>query len=205
MTDSTQTIPGTDNLPLVLASSSPYRRALLEKLHIPFVCVSPNINEQALASESPTTLVKRLALEKAQAVARQHPDSWIIGSDQVAVLDGEIITKPRNHQQAHSQLRRASGQTITFVTGLCLYNRNKRKHQSIAEPFQVEFLELSDDQIENYLQKEKPYDCAGSFKSEGLGIALLAKFQGKDPNCLIGLPLIQLVALLRQEGIEPLV
>lgn len=191
-------------LPLLLASSSPYRREILQKLHIPFECHSPDIDESRLENESPTQLVERLALEKAQAVSEIYPNTLIIGSDQVAVLDNTIMTKPHTHENAIQQLRASSGNTVTFLTSLCLLNSQTGKHQLATIPYSVDFLELSDSQIENYLLKEEPYRCAGSFKSEGLGITLFKRFEGDDPNSLIGLPLISLTAMLRNEGVEPL-
>lgn len=166
--------------------------------------ISPDIDESALDGESPSALVQRLSLEKAQAIAVKHQNALIIGSDQVAVLDDEIITKPHNHARATKQLTLASGRKVTFLTGLCLYNSNTQQHQLIVEPYTVNFLSLSEEQIEQYLLKEKPYNCAGSFKSEGLGITLFSSMEGNDPNSLIGLPLIALIKMLRQEGIEPL-
>jgi septum formation protein len=192
------------DLPLILASSSPYRQELLNKLGLAFESISPDIDETALDNETPTALVSRLALEKAQAVAANHHKSLIIGSDQVAVIGDSIITKPHDHERARLQLRQSSGTSVTFLTSLCLYNSLSHEHQLIVEPFTVDFLTLSDEQIENYLLKEKPYNCAGSFKAEGLGITLFSRLHGDDPNSLIGLPLIQLIAMLRQQGVEPL-
>ncbi len=191
-------------LPIILASSSPYRRELLNKLQLPFDSESPDINETRKDLESPTELVRRLALEKAQAVAKAHPQALIIGSDQVAVLGDKVMTKPYTHENAVAQLQASSGQTVTFLTSLCLLNSHTGQHQLAISPYSVEFLELSKDQIENYLKMEQPYQCAGSFKSEGLGISLFKRFEGEDPNSLIGLPLIQLIEMFRKEGIEPL-
>lgn len=204
MANSVEKVFDIDRPSLILASSSIYRREILKKLKIPFDCVSPDIDEQPLSGETPKELVKRLALEKAQKVAVKHPQSLIIGSDQIAVLDTKIITKPCNHQQAQSQLRQSSGRVLTFLTSLCLYNASKQQYQSTVESSEVKFLDLSDTQINHYLRKDKPYNCAGSFKFEGLGITLVAQFKGNDPNSLVGLPLIKLVSMLRQEGIEPL-
>jgi septum formation protein len=191
-------------LPLILASSSPYRRELLQKLTLSFECHSPNIDESAIGGESPEQLVERLALEKALAVAVEHPKALIIASDQVAVLEDEIMTKPHTHDNAIKQLNRSSGKTVNFLTSLCLLNSQTGKHQIIIAPYSVEFLTLSPQQIDNYLHKEQPYQCAGSFKSEGLGITLFKRFNGEDPNSLIGLPLIALTEMLRKEGVEPL-
>lgn len=191
-------------LPLILASSSPYRREILHKLHLNFECYSPNIDESMKKGETPTELVKRLALEKAQAVSEQYPNALIIGSDQVAVLGDTIMTKPHNHENATLQLQASSGKKVTFLTSLCLLNSQTGQHQVQVCLYAVEFLNLSAAQIEAYLQKEQPYQCAGSFKSEGLGITLFKRFEGDDPNSLIGLPLISLVSMLRNEGVEPL-
>jgi septum formation protein len=191
-------------LPIILASSSPYRRELLNKLSLPFTCHSPDINEAALQGEPPEDLVKRLALEKAKAVAINHPNALIIASDQVAVLDGHVMTKPHTHENAIKQLTRSSGHTVRFLTSLCLLNSKTNEHQLTTAPYSVEFLPLTAPQIEAYLIKEQPYQCAGSFKSEGLGITLFKCFEGKDPNSLIGLPLIELTRMMRNEGVEPL-
>ncbi len=186
---------------LVLASTSPYRLAVLQKLPLEFVTDSPDIDENPQADESPQELVKRLSLAKAQAVAPRHPHSLIIGSDQVAVLGGQILGKPGTHENAVIQLRNASGHQVVFNTGLCLLNSDTGHAQVRCVPFTVQFRRLSDEQIERYLQHEKPYNCAGSFKSEGLGITLFEKLLGDDPNTLIGLPLIELVRMLENEGI----
>lgn len=191
-------------LPIILASSSPYRRELLAKLTLPFDSSSPDIDESAKDKESPHQLVERLAQEKAKKVAETYPNALIIGSDQVAIIDDVIMTKPHTHENAIQQLKQSSGRTVTFLTSLCLLNSQTEQVQSSVTPYSVEFLDLSEAQIESYLQKEKPYHCAGSFKSEGLGITLFKRFHGEDPNSLIGLPLISLTHMLRQEGIEPL-
>ncbi|WP_455198921.1 Maf family protein [Kaarinaea lacus] len=189
---------------LVLASTSPYRRELLQRLGLSFETISPNIDETASPDETPEQLVKRLAESKARAVAFDYPDSLIIGSDQVAVLNGDILGKPGNHENALEQLGNASGQEVIFLTGLCLLNTGSGNCQLAVEEFSVVFRKLSQEQIENYLQREKPYDCAGSFKSEGLGIALFEKMQGNDPNALIGLPMITLISMLFAEGLDVL-
>lgn len=189
---------------LILASSSTYRQALLKKLGLPFESISPDIDESHRQDESAPELVRRLALEKAQAIASNHPEALIIGSDQVATLEDKIITKPHGHQRAVEQLRDASGKQVTFVTGLCLYNSRTQQHQLTTCPYRVNFLPLSDTQIEHYLRREQPYNCAGSFKSEGLGITLFSSIEGDDPNSLIGLPLIALTRMLRNEGLDPL-
>ncbi len=181
---------------LVLGSSSPFRKALLEKLDLSFDCDSPDIDETPLKNESPKDMVARLAKLKAQAIAERHPQSIIIASDQCATLDGEIIGKPHNHKNAVKQLKKASGRAVTFYTSLCVYNAGTNQFEETVEPFYVYFRELTDQQIENYLQKEQPYNCAGSFKSEGLGISLFERLEGNDPNTLIGLPLIELIKML---------
>lgn len=189
---------------IILASTSPYRRTLLERLQIPFETIAPDVDETPLQGETPQQLVERLAVGKAQAVARKAKSALVIGSDQVAVHNGEIIGKPRDHVHAVQQLRAASGNTITLYTGLALVNSDTGTTQSEVVLYRVTFRRLTDEQIETYLRKEQPYDCAGSVKSEGLGIALLQRFEGEDPNTLIGLPLIRLVSMLEQEGVLPL-
>jgi MAF protein len=190
--------------PILLASSSPYRRTLLEKLGLAFDWISPNIDECALKDEAPDALVQRLSFEKANVLASEHPERLIIGSDQVAVLGNLILGKPHTHAKAVEQLREASGKVVTFKTGLCLLNAYTGKAQVAVENFEVHFRKLSDSQIHHYLHYEKPYDCAGSFKSEGLGIGLFSKLAGDDPNTLVGLPLIRLIEMLNKEGIDPL-
>ena len=187
---------------LVLASTSPFRRELLQKLQLAFTTDSPDIDESRYDGETPEQLVARLAEEKAMAVAARQPDSLIIGSDQVAVIDGEILGKPGNHDKAVAQLKTASGRRVTFLTGLCLYNSATGDSQVEVVPFGVVFRELSESQIENYLQAEQPYNCAGSFRSEAMGIALFERLEGEDPNTLIGLPLIRLVRMLEAEGVR---
>ena len=187
---------------LVLASTSPYRKALLEQLQLTFSCARPEVDETPRDSESVENMVVRLSELKAHAVASDFPDSLIIGSDQSAVLNGEILTKPGNRENAIKQLQAASGQRITFQTGLCLLNTTTGSSQTACVPFTVVFRRLSDKIIGQYLDKEQPYNCVGSFKSEGLGVALFERFEGDDPNALIGLPLIRLNEFLRNEGIE---
>ncbi len=186
---------------LILASSSPYRRELLARLMIPFEVMVPDVDEAPIPGEAPQALVERLAIAKAQAVARQHADTLVIGSDQVAVYDGKIVGKPLTHDRAVEQLRIASGKAVTLYTGLALIDSASGRVQNEVIPFRVVFRALTDSQIENYLRKEQPYHCAGSVKSEGLGIALLERFEGDDPNALIGLPLIRLVRMLEREGL----
>ena len=187
---------------LVLASSSPFRRELLERLKIPFEAIAPEVDESPRSGETPQQLVERLAIEKARKVAAQRPDALVIGSDQVAVYDGRIVGKPHTHDKAVQQLRSASGKAVTLYTGLALINAATQRVQCEVIPYRVVFRALSDAQIESYLRKEQPYSCAGSVRSEGLGIALLEKFEGDDPNTLIGLPLIRLVRMLESEGVK---
>jgi septum formation protein len=187
---------------LILASSSPFRRELLERLHIPFEVIAPEVDETPRPAETPPALVKRLAIEKAHKIAGQKPGALVIGSDQVAVYNGSIVGKPHSHDNAVQQLRTASGKTVTLYTGLALINADTRRVQCEVIPYRVVFRSLTDAQIESYLRKEQPYSCAGSVRSEGLGIALLEKFDGDDPNTLIGLPLIRLVRMLENEGMK---
>ncbi|MFT6918700.1 MAG: MAF protein [Cognaticolwellia sp.] len=189
---------------LVLGSTSPFRKEILAKLNIPFVCAKPNIDESAFDNESPVELVERLAIEKAKAVAGEFPDALIIGSDQVAICDGEILGKPHNFENAVKQLEKFSNKTVVFYTGLCVYDSGLDYTTALIEPFLVHFNQLSLSDIENYLHAEQPYNCAGSFKSEGLGICLFKKLEGDDPNTLIGLPLIKLVELLKQHDVNVL-
>lgn len=185
---------------LVLASTSPFRRALLEKLDVEFETVAPDVDENILIDEIPEQLVARLSEAKAQAVADRFDHALVIGSDQVAVVDGQVLGKPGDHENAVKQLRRVSGKRVSFLTGLCVINTESKRVQLDVIPFNVIFRKLNDRQIENYLRKEKPYNCAGSFKSEGLGIALFDRLEGDDPNSLIGLPLIRLIRMLESEG-----
>ena len=185
------------SLPLVLASTSIFRRELLTRLTSDFSQDSPNVDESPLANESAPQLAQRLAILKAQALTTQYPRHLIIGSDQVASFDNKLIGKPHTHQNAIQQLLTFSGQRVDFYTGLCLFNSQTQQLQSSVEVFSVFFRVLTPQQIENYLYKEQPYQCAGSFKSEGLGICLFEKMQGDDPTSLIGLPLIQLVSFLQ--------
>jgi septum formation protein len=187
---------------LVLGSTSPFRRQLLAKLGLPFDTAAPETDESPLPGERPEQLVARLAEAKARAVASHYPGALIIGSDQVAVNSGEILGKPHTHEKAMAQLRSASGSHVRFLTGLCLYNAATNHAQVEVVPFDVVFRELSDEMIDNYLKAEQPYNCAGSFKSEAMGIALFDKLEGEDPNTLIGLPLIRLVRMLEKEGVR---
>jgi len=187
---------------LVLASSSPFRRDLLAKLSLPFEQASPEVDESPLANEMPQQLVVRLAALKAQALAPRFPSSLIIGSDQVAIgPDGQVLGKPHTHERAVAQLLTMSGQRVTFVTGLCLLNVASGQLQTHCEPFDVVFRTLTQHQVERYVTAEQPLNCAGSFKSEGLGIALFRALDGRDPNALVGLPLIALVDMLAKESV----
>lgn len=196
------------SLPLLLASSSVYRKQLLQKLQLPFECSSPDIDESVLENEEPQAYVERLAIEKAKALSINFPNHLIIGSDQCAVLqtngEQQILGKPHNIEKAVNQLSQASGQSVTFLTGLCVYNSRSKKCLSLVEPFIVHFRDLTESQIRRYIEQEMPLDCAGSFKSEGMGIRLFSALEGRDPNSLIGLPLIALVDLLEQQGVEVL-
>ncbi len=187
---------------LVLGSTSPFRRELLERLQLDFSVDSPDIDETPLADESPEDYVLRLSLEKAKAVAQRHPDSLIIASDQCSILDGIIRGKPGNHENARKQLAESSGKRVSFLTGLCLYDSSDNTYQLDLVPFHVDFRKLDKEEIESYLQAEKPYFCAGSFKSEGLGITLFKRMQGDDPTALIGLPLIRLSEMLRGKSFK---
>ena len=186
---------------LILASTSPYRRELLDRLGLPFEVDSPQTGENRLPGESPEALALRLSEAKARAVARAHPDALIIGSDQVATVDGLIYGKPGSHERAVEQLRALSGKTVNFYTGLCLYNARNGHVEVCGVPTLVTFSELTDEEIERYLHREPAHDCAGSAKSEGLGITLLSRIAGDDPSALVGLPLIALCALLRKNGV----
>lgn len=187
---------------LLLASSSPYRRELLSRLRLPFDCRAPHIDETAKPGESPEQLVRRLSREKTQALAETHPDHLIIGSDQVAVLDDRIIGKPHTFERAREQLLSCSGRRLDFLTGLALLDSRSGVEQLDCLSFSVHFRELSEAQIDRYLSAEKPFDCAGSFKAEGLGISLFRTTEGEDATSLIGLPLIRLVDMLNSAGIE---
>ena len=187
---------------LILASSSKFRRELLHKLQIPFSSISPKVDETALPNEKPHETALRLAQDKARKIAKKHPHALVIGCDQVATLDGEQIGKPGNHHNATLQLQKMRGREVTFHSALCLYNAETNVMQAEVVPYLVRFRKLTDAQIENYLNKEQPYQCAGSAKSEGLGIALIERMIGEDPNALIGLPLIKLISMLNNEGVS---
>lgn len=193
-------------LPLILGSGSKYRREILDRLHLNYDVVKPDIDESAINSESPQQLVGRLAEAKARAVEKRmtYDDAIIIGSDQVAVCDGNILGKPGNHENAVRQLSSFVGKTVTFYTGLAVFNTEAQQCEVRVEPFEVEFRQLTTEEIERYVELENPFDCAGSFKSEGLGISLFSGLKGNDPNTLIGLPAIALLDMLRTHGINPL-
>jgi septum formation protein len=188
--------------PLILASTSRYRRELLARLHLPFDVQPPEVDETARIGETPRELAERLALEKAQAVAARFPEAVVIGSDQVADLAGEALGKPGDHARATAQLRRMRGQTLVFQTAVAVVCQATGFVQRDLAPVRVVFRELSDAAIEHYLQAEQPYDCAGSAKSEGLGIALLSAIDSDDPTALVGLPLIRTCRMLRSAGVD---
>lgn len=187
--------------PLVLGSTSPYRRELLQRLQIPFDVAAPDVDESPLPGESPRQLAERLALAKASAVASGFPRAVVIGSDQVADLNGLPLGKPGSHEQAVIQLRQMRGQTVIFQTAVAVVCLQSGFEQSSLAQVRVKFRELSDEEIENYLCAEQPYDCAGSAKSEGLGIALLESIESDDPTALVGLPLIRTCQMLRAAGV----
>ncbi|REL29741.1 septum formation inhibitor Maf [Thalassotalea euphylliae] len=189
---------------IVLGSTSIYRKALLEKLNLPFDCVKPEVDETPFENESPEKLVARLAQAKAKAAGTDVNNALVIGSDQVAVHQGKILGKPHTVENAIQQLTRFSGQSVTFLTGLSVVDTQSGQAQTIVEPFTVHFRELTHEAITSYVHAEMPLNCAGSFKSEGLGICLFEKLEGDDPNSLIGLPLIQLTKLLQHFGVDVL-
>jgi septum formation protein len=189
---------------IILASSSSYRQTILKKLHIPFTCASPNIDESSVLGESISEQVERLAKSKALAIAtnKANINSYVIGSDQLASFNGQVLGKPGDFATAKQQLLMFGGQTVTFYTGLCLVHSAKNQLAQIVETFDVTFKNLTKDQISTYLRIEQPYDCAGSFKCEGLGIALFDSLDGRDPNTLIGLPLIALMDLFKTMSVD---
>jgi septum formation protein len=187
---------------LILASSSIYRRELLTRLQIPFSCISPDVDETQIEGELPQETALRLAKDKAIKIATSHVDALIIGCDQVATIDNIQLGKPLNHDNATKQLRMMRGREVIFHSALCLYNAKTQNMQATVVPYIVQFRNLTDAQIENYLLKEQPYHCAGSAKSEGLGIAIIEKMTGEDPNALIGLPLIALINMLNHESVS---
>jgi septum formation protein len=187
--------------PLVLASTSPYRRALLERLRLPFEVEPPGVDETALSGETARDTALRLAQAKARAVAPKFPRALVIGSDQVATLDGDRLGKPGGHERAVAQLKAMRGRTVVFHTALALLDSASGAMQTAEVPTEVRFRDYSDKEIERYLEIERPYDCSGSAKIEGLGIVLVERVSGDDPTALIGLPLVQLCAMLRSEGV----
>jgi len=189
---------------LILASTSRYRRELLQRLRMPFEVVSPDVDESPRPGEAPGALAARLALAKAEAVAARHYDAVVIGSDQVAELDGETIGKPHTHARAVAQLRAMSGRRVVFHTAVAVVRRERGFARSVLAPVVVTFRVLTDAEIDRYLRAEQPYDCAGSAKCETLGIALLAAIDSDDPTALVGLPLIRTCGLLREAGLDPL-
>ena len=194
-------MPSHSHRKLILGSTSPYRRALMDRLCIPYSVESPHVDETPLPGEAPEQLARRLALAKAQAVAARFPDCVVIGSDQVADLAGEPLGKPGTHARAVAQLRQMRGQTVVFQTAVAVVCLDTGFCQQDLAPVRVKFRALSDSEIENYLLQEQPYDCAGSAKSEGLGIALLESIDNDDPTALVGLPLIRTCTMLRAAGI----
>ncbi len=199
----------TNSVPIILASTSKYRQSLLKKLQLPFVCQAPDCDENHLPKESASDMSLRLAVEKAKSVAAHHKHGLVIGSDQTATIlnnqvNNSILGKPGTRENAINQLLNCSGNTVRFFTGLSVVNAQTNEIKHHIEHFDVIFRELTEQQITRYIDKEKPFDCAGSFKSEGLGIALFSRLQGNDPNSLVGLPLISLCNLLNEFGVETL-
>lgn len=176
----------------------------MQRLRLPFIQASPEIDETPTGIETPTEYVERLAISKAEALASDYSEHWIIGSDQTCVIEGKICGKPGTEEQALIQLKAAQGKRITFLTGLCLYNPVSGSKYSLVEPFHVNFRSLSDQELQRYIALEQPLDCAGSFKMEGLGINLFSSFEGRDGNSLMGLPLMGLCDLMREAGLNPL-
>lgn len=195
---------------LILGSSSPYRKALLERLNLSFECHSPNIDESPFKQELATDLVERLTIAKAFAVHNERlqnnntPNAIIIASDQVAILDDQILGKPITEENAIQQLTQFSGKKVSFLTGLCVFNQQNNTYKYKLNKYHVYFRKLEHDEIQRYVTIEQPLDCAGSFKCEGLGVCLFEKMEGDDPNSLIGLPLISLCQLLKEQGINPI-
>ena len=190
--------------PLVLASSSAIRKRVLAKIGIEFIAISPDVDESPRPEETPEALVQRLSEKKARKVGQQYSNHLIIGSDQVAVVNHEIVGKPSSRSQAIKHLEAASGRTVSLYTGIALLNSGTGRIQVDVLPYQVQFRELNRAVIENYIDRDQPYDCGGSLRSEGLGIALLSKFEGQDPNILLGLPMIRLIDMLAEESVFPL-
>ncbi len=192
------------NPSLILASSSPFRRELLSRLQLPFESISPDVDESRTDGEDAVAYVKRLADAKAHSIALDHPQAVVIGSDQCSYLDGQILGKPGSHEKALKQLQQARGREVVFYTGLSVQHQAKGFHVVDHAEFRVGFRDLTDQQLEHYLQVEQPYDCAGSFKSEAYGITLFSHMSGDDPTTLVGLPLIKLTRMLEQAGVEVL-
>jgi MAF protein len=190
---------------LTLASTSPYRAELLERLGLPFATMAPEVDEAPLSRETPDELVVRLSLAKARAVAKRQSAGLVIGSDQVAVLDGQVLGKPGTMAAARAQLGRLSGREVRFLTGLAVVSIESGRHHTTLVETPVWFRALSEAEITGYVDRERPLDCAGAFKSEGLGVALFERIGGPDPSALIGLPLIELCRLLAEEGVSVLV
>jgi septum formation protein len=188
--------------PIILASSSPFRKSLLERLHLTFDCHSPEIDESQFPGESANSYVCRLAKQKAQVIADKFSDAVVIGSDQCALLDDQILGKPGSHENALDQLRAAQGKSVMFHTGICVLRQSTGFIEVDDIVFEVRFRQLTDSQLTRYLQIEQPYDCAGSFKSEGYGICLFDQMRGDDPSALVGLPLIRLTGMLENAGVE---
>jgi len=189
---------------IILASSSVYRKSLLERLRFSFETTNPNIDELPQEDETPQSLVKRLSIEKANIVAKRNPDKWIIGSDQVAHQNGRVLGKPGNHSKAFEQLKFCNSKKVEFITGVALINIEQQVNMYSQSSVKVKFLDLSEQQLNNYLKIDKPFDCAGSFKVEAMGISLFEGVECDDPTSLEGLPLITVCKLLRQAGIDPL-
>jgi len=189
---------------LVLASTSPFRKELLQRLGVAFETAAPNVDEAPLLGEAPEALVVRLAEAKAAAVAARFPDALVIGSDQVSVREGEILGKPGTRERAVAQLLAAAGKEVRFLTGLCVLNSATGERQMDVVPYAVRFRRLPRERIERYVDRERPFNCAGSIRSEGLGIALFESMRGEDPSALIGLPLIRLVSMLERAGLDVL-
>ena len=187
---------------IVLASSSPYRKKVLQQLKIPFLCFSPNIDEKAQRNEQPIDLVARLAKEKALEGAKYHPNSLIIASDQIAILNNQVFGKPKNYDNAYKQLLKFQGKTVQFLTSICLLDNVTAHPETQVESFTVTFRPLAKPEIIRYLKYEKPYNCAGGCKIEGLGLTLIKKLQSEDPNTIIGLPLIRLISMLKKRNIN---
>ena len=187
---------------LILASASRTRKQILAKLGVPFQSISPDIDESPLDRESPVELVERLSIAKTRKASQFYPKHLIIGSDQVALLDGEIIGKPSNREHAVQQLQSSSGKSVLLYSGVALLNSASGSLQADVLPYRVQMRELTEEMIQHYIDRDQPFDCCGSLRSEGLGIALLQKFDGSDPNILLGLPLIRLIDMLKKENFQ---